>query len=72
LTTCPYFDNLKSETFDAAVLCATLSRLSGVLGDFLVSTDTLVQNVFLVFWSLPFFHWNWTCLWHYTYGVVPH
>jgi len=31
------------------VLSATLSRLYCVLGDFLMSTDTLVQNVLLVF-----------------------
>jgi len=52
------------------VLSATLSRLYRVLGDFLVSTDTLVQNVLLVFWFLPSFHWHYACLWNHTYGVV--
>jgi len=43
-------------------LSATLSRLYCVLGDFHMSTDTLVQNVLLVFWFLPFFPWHHTCL----------
>jgi len=29
-----------------------------LLGDFHESTDTLVQNLFLVFWFLPLFHWH--------------
>jgi len=38
------------------VLSATLSRLCRVVGDFHMSTDTLVQNVLLVFLFLPLFH----------------
>jgi len=53
LTTCPYFDNLKSYIFDAVVLNATLSRLYCVLRDFHIPTGTLVQDFFLVFCFLP-------------------
>jgi len=49
LTTCSYFDNLKFDICDAVVLAATLARLYRVLGDFHMSTDTLMQNVLLVF-----------------------
>jgi len=45
----PHFDNLKFDTSDAPVHSTTLSRLHCVLGYFHVSTDTLVQNVYLVF-----------------------
>jgi len=38
------------------VLSATLLHLYGVLGDFHLSTDSLVQNLLLVFWFLPLFH----------------
>jgi len=40
------------------VLIAALSRLYRMLGEFHVSTDTLVQNVLLVFWCLPLIHWH--------------
>jgi len=40
------------------VLSATLSHLHWVLGKFHMSTDTVVQNVLLVFWFLPLFHWH--------------
>jgi len=58
LATCPYFYNLKFDIFDAVVLSATLSCLYCVLGDFHMSTDTLVQNVLLVFLFLPLLHWD--------------
>jgi len=48
------------------VLIATLSCLYYVLGDFYMSTNTLLQNVLLVFWFAPLIlakHWN------HTYGV---
>jgi len=47
MTTCPYFNNLKFDIFDAVVLSATLSRLNYELTDFHVSNE--VQNTFLVF-----------------------
>jgi len=37
------------------VLSATLSHLHCVLGDFHISTDTLVRNFPQVFWFLPLF-----------------
>jgi len=36
----------------------TLSRLYRVLGDFRVSIDTLMQNISLLCWYLPLFHWR--------------
>ena len=50
-TTCPYFDNLNFDIFDAGGLQChiILSRLYCVLGDFHMSTDALVQNFLLVF-----------------------
>jgi len=40
------------------VLNATISRLYCVLGDFHMSTDTLLQNFLLVFLFLLLFHWH--------------
>jgi len=40
------------------VFSATLPCLYHVLGDFHWSTETLVQNLLLVFWLLPLFHWH--------------
>jgi len=43
---------------------------ASVAGDFHVSTDTLVQNVVLIFWFQTLLvRWHWTCLWHRTYGL---
>jgi len=49
LATCLYFANLNFDSFVAVVLSATSPHLYRVLGDFHVSTDTLVQNIFLGF-----------------------
>jgi len=55
LTTCPYFDNLKFDIFVAGGPQCHLSRLYCMLEDFHMSTDTLVENVLLVFRFLPLF-----------------
>jgi len=52
MTTCPYFNDLNFDVFDAMFLSATLSRLSCVQADFHVSTE--VQNSLLI--SALFFH----------------
>jgi len=67
-TACPYFENLKF-TFLLQVILS-LSRLYCVLGDFRMSTDTLVQSFLLVFRFLPLFRCHWTCLWNHIYRVV--
>jgi len=44
-----YFDNVKSDILIQVILSATLSRLYYVLEDFHISTDSLWQNVLLLF-----------------------
>jgi len=39
MTTCPYFDILKYDVYDAVVLNATISRLECVQANFHVSTE---------------------------------
>jgi len=46
MTSCPYFDNLKFDNFDAVVISTTISHLNYVQADFHVSN--MVQT-FLVF-----------------------
>jgi len=57
-TNCAYLGNLKFDSFDSVVVSAALSRLHCVVGDFHVSSDTLVQKQSLLLQSgfEPFQH----------------
>jgi len=78
MATCLYFDNVKFDIFDLAVLCTFLSCTA----HWKISTCPLTPRCKTDFYSMCcsalnwfltiplLLYWHWTSLWHHSLGVI--